>query len=648
MANEILSEIRLELDKFRSDLKDAQKAGEEAGKKSGENMGGGIEDALSKSFGGIKGKLLALAGTIAGAFTLKESIAAASEQENAINSLNSSLAIAGHYTAKASQDFQNFASSLQKTTTAADETIIQGGALIATLGKLSGETLQRATQSSLDLAAALNIDQASAFNLVAKAASGHTAALGRYGITVKQTGNESVDFANALTQLEGRFKGLATAQTNTFSGAMTVTKNQFGEVLEAIGNIIIKSPTMITILKSAAGAFEKLAETISNFAKNRDLVGEVGKILVELGHTLVTYVVAPAEFLFNLFKTGVLATATMFTGLIQVISYVGQAVTDYITKPLVDFLGGALAGLVSFIDKDLAVSINKFVQSATQGVSDGYKTIGETAKFATDALATATGDASAKVFSFDAALAADGYVSKVGEFLDAVKPQLKTKFEAMATEVAPVGMWASFTQGFKGASDAAVKDAAKIGETMANLGKQINATISTGVTNSFAAMGAAMQKGENGFAAFGKAMIGVLGDIAIQAGSTFIGLGIAKAIASAGTDPTAYALIAAGGALAVLGGALKAYAGGGGGGPAAASASSPDVGGGVAANGGSGAAPATQATSFNDTQRGEVGTKVEVNVQGNVFDRRETGLMIAETINEAFGSNGVTFATGAT
>jgi hypothetical protein len=36
-----------------------------------------------------------------------------------------------------------------------------------------------------------------------------------------------------------------------------------------------------------------------------------------------------------------------------------------------------------------------------------------------------------------------------------------------------------------------------------------------------------------------------------------------------------------------------------------------------------------------------------VNVQGNVLDRRQTGLEIAEVINEAFGSGGVTFATGA-
>lgn len=648
MANEIISEIRLELDKFRSDLKDAQKAGEDAGKKAGDGLGSNVEDALSKSFGGIKGKFLALAGTIAGAFTLKESIAAASEQESAINSLNSALALNGNYSAAASASFQTFASSLQKTTTAADEAIVQGGALIATMGKLSGETLQRATQASLDLAAALNIDQSTAFNMVAKAASGHTAALGRYGIQVKQSGDESRDFANALGQLETRFHGLAQMQANTFAGAMTLTKNQFGEVLESIGNIIIKSPTMIAILKTAAKAFEDLAQMITDFAANRDLIGELGKALVTFAGYVNTYLVVPIEFAFNIMRTGVLTIATAFTGLITVIGLVGSAINDFLIKPVVDFLGGALGKLVGLIDQDLGASIANFVAQSTQATTDGLKLIGDNAAIVTAQLAQQTADASAKTFDFDVAAASENYITKAGEFFATVTPPVQTGFQALSDAVKPggVSLMDSFAAGFVGAAMKIGGSAEAIGKTMQNLGAQIFATIGTGVTNAFASMGAALVKGENGFAAFGKAMIGVLGDIAIQAGSTFISLGIAKAIASLGSDPSAYALIGAGAALAVLGGALKAYAGGGGGGgPAAVSSAGADAsGGGVAASGGTGTAQSDQATSFNDTERGAVGTKVEVNVQGNVFDRRETGLMIADVLNESFGSNGVQLA----
>jgi hypothetical protein len=643
MANEILSEIRLELDKFRADLKEAQKAGEDTGRKAGEDMGGGIETGLSKMFGGIKGKFIALAGTIAGAFTLKESIAAAMEQENAINALNSSMAITGTYSAQATKSFQDFASALQKTTTATDESITQGGALLVTMGRLSGDTLQRATQASLDLAAALNIDQASAFNMVAKAASGHVNVLNRYGIEVKRTGDETKDFGNALTELETRFKGLAQLQTNTFAGALSVTKNQFGEVLEAIGNIVIKSPTMIAILKSAASMFENLAATITDFTKNRDLINEIGKSLVQFGQGVNTYLVAPLELGFNLLRTGALTIATAFSGLISILGLVGAAINNYLIGPIVNFITGGLGKLIALVDKDLAASLNDFVAQSTESITQGLQIVGDAAAQETARLAENTADAAGKTFDFDVANASDNYLQKADQFFANVTPAMVGKFQELSDTVKanskPPSFFGEFAKGFDGATKS-------MGDSAKALGAQIFNTIAVGVTNAFAAMGAAMVKGENGMKAFGMALLGVLGDIAIQFGSVFIAMGIAKTLLF---DPTGPLLIAAGGVLAVIGGALKAFAGGGAGGPSTSTASAGGGGGGgVAAGGGTGEAPQqSQALTFNDTQRGQVGTKVEVNVQGNVFDRRETGLMIADTINEAFGSNGITFATGA-
>jgi hypothetical protein len=620
MANEIVSELRLELDKFRADLKQAQQDAEKAGKSGGEGFGNNLEKGFSLGAGKLIGGIAAIGSALAGAFTLKASIAAASEQETAINALNSSLALAGNFTAKASADFQAFAGALQKTTTAADETIVQGGALIATMGKLSGETLNRATAASLDLAAALNIDQATAFNMVAKAASGHVTALGRYGIEVKKTGDDSRDFAVALGELENSFRGMAALQTNTFSGAMAQTKNQFGEILESLGNIVIKSPAVIAVLKLSAETFASLAKSIEDFAKGRDLISEFSTVMIDFGKAMITWVVAPLELLYNV---GVV----VFNGLKMIVQTAVLAIATYLT---------GLTGMLALVSDKFA------------GMHEGVKMFAAGAKetlmqFAGETQASADG-----IFNFDASAKAEQYLGQMQTFVDNVKPITVANFkgisDAAAAGMAKPTMFSAFADSFMEANARVIAGAK-------NLGAQIHATIGQGVTNSFAAMGAAMAKGENGFAAFGKAMVGVLGDIAIQAGSTFIALGIAKAIASLGSDPSAYALIAAGAALSILGGALKAYAGsgGGGGGPASggapSGASTSGGGGGVASSGGSGTAPAdTQATSFNDSQRGEVGTKVEVNVQGNVFDRRETGLMIADTINEAFGSNGITFA----
>jgi len=169
-----------------------------------------------------------------------------------------------------------------------------------------------------------------------------------------------------------------------------------------------------------------------------------------------------------------------------------------------------------------------------------------------------------------------------------------------------------------------------------------------GIASSFAALGGALAKAENGFSAFGKALLGTLGGLAIQIGSmivsTAIGFG-ALGLVLPGFLASAAVAIPAGLALIVLGGALQAAGGAGGGGGAAGAASGGGGGGGVAAGGGTGQASAVDnGQNFQPNLRGEVGTGVTVNVQGNVLDRRQTGLELAEVINESIGNNGVTFA----
>lgn len=649
MANEIVTEIRLELDKLRADLKDAQKAGEDAGKKTGQGFGDNLEGGMAKAFGGVTSKLFALGASLAGAFTLKEAISEAMQQESAINALNSAMAVSGTYSEAATMRFQDFAGALQRTTATADDVIERGGALLVTLGQLSGEGLERATKASLDLAAGLNIDVGTAFNLMSKAATGNVGVLSRYGFQVKATGDASVDFANALAQVEGRMRGMAEMQSNTFAGALSKTKNQFGEVLESVGNVIIKSPTMIKALNTMAEGFSKLAEKITQATKGRDLINELGQSVVKVGLVVNTYLVAPLELAFNILRTGALTIATAFTGLISVFNYVGQAITQYLIKPVVDFIGGALGRLISIFNADLGASIAAFVAKATTETSMGFAYIADQAAQATAALAASTAQSANDVFNFDVAATSEKFLTDAQTFFETVTPPIQTGFQNISDAAKPAlnpTMFQSFSDGFMGAATKIAGSAAAVTATLKNLGAQIFNTMATGTANAFAAMGAAMAKGENGMKAFGNAMIGVLGDIAIQFGTTFIGMGIAKSLLF---DPTGPLLIAAGASLAVLGGALKAMSGTGGGAAGAASAGAgAGSGGGVAAGGGMGLAPVEDnGQQFSDAKRGEVGTAVNINIAGNVLDRRQTGLEIAEVINEAFGSNGITFATGA-
>jgi len=81
--------------------------------------------AVTAAFGSAKRAASALFRIL-----VTDGIAAAQVQEDAINQLNTALALSGKFTKEASQDFQNFSSELQKNSKFGDEVILSTGALI--------------------------------------------------------------------------------------------------------------------------------------------------------------------------------------------------------------------------------------------------------------------------------------------------------------------------------------------------------------------------------------------------------------------------------------------------------------------------------------------------------------------------------------
>lgn len=136
----------------------------------------------------------------------------------------------------------------------------------------------------------------------------------------------------------------------------------------------------------------------------------------------------------------------------------------------------------------------------------------------------------------------------------------------------------------------------------------------------------ATMQGKNAFAAFGKAIFSTMADMAIQIGTTLLAAGIGLTALAKLEGPKA---IIAGAALIAIGAIMKSLSGG-------------ESGAGAAGGGGSAsAASSSEKTSFNEpTDIQQKQTAVVVNIQGNVLDRRETGLEIVSILNEAFDAQG--------
>lgn len=179
------------------------------------------------------------------------------------------------------------------------------------------------------------------------------------------------------------------------------------------------------------------------------------------------------------------------------------------------------------------------------------------------------------------------------------------------------------------------QQADKVGQILgSNFQKSLGQGIAGGIQN----VVTSLAKGQNAFANFGKFILGVIGDFAIQAGTAIIaaGLGYKSLGDFTGTAPLIF-----GAALVALGSLLKAFSGtpdtgvGGGAGGGATS--------GGLAGGGFGGSPAT---SLSEGAVAARGTVVNVNVAGNVLDRRQSGLEIASVIQEHFDNNGSVLAQG--
>ena len=564
---------------FVSLKKEAEKAGSDAGELLGTNIGSGL--AL-----GIKGKLAALATTIGGALFSKASIEAALESEVAVGAFNKTLQRTGIYTAGASADFQKFASDLQTSLNISDEKILDTASKIQNLGNLTAPALKRATQAAADLSKALGIDLDTAATMVGKAAEGNIGTFNRYGIKIQESSDKTVTFQNALAELEKRFGGAAKAGENTFGSSLAALKLNFGDVLENIGKLVTQSPAAVAILKKLSDAFKGLADFVESFGK-KDLIKELVNSIVPFAQAVNMYLVAPVEMAYNIIKG-------VFLTMAGAVTFFTQAIIKFI-EPVFNLIG-------------------RFGGTFGKNIKEQFDIVNQTVDATYEQLNQKTEAAFANIFDFKIAAAVDNSLVSL--------QKLANEAPVIASQAA-INVAKRLTPWEQALQDLSLK-INKAGDTL----------VSSSLARGFEAFGGALAKGQNSFEAFGKAILASIGDFAVQIGGFMIATAIGVTqlrIALQTLNPVG--LFIAGAALIAIGGALKAISNAGATGPAG-TGSQASAAGGVAA----------EPTSVSQEPVGPQGqkTSVTINVEGNILDRRESGLAIAEIIQEHFdNSSGV-------
>jgi hypothetical protein len=210
--------------------------------------------------------------------------------------------------------------------------------------------------------------------------------------------------------------------------------------------------------------------------------------------------------------------------------------------------------------------------------------------------------------------------------------QKKTMFIEGETQAISTGQ--AFQGILEGMEQQAQETSVNATKNFKQMGRAMMTSIGSASANAFASFGQAIAEGDNALEAFGKSLLNSLGQMAIQMGTMFIAQGIAFMWAGLANGPP---LIAAGAALATIGGVLSVI---GGTGPRDASGGGGTAGGGIGYNDNNNN-PVNDIMAPEDTVAQTPQTAVNLTINGNVMDRRETGLEIAKILEEQFADQGL-------
>lgn len=216
--------------------------------------------------------------------------------------------------------------------------------------------------------------------------------------------------------------------------------------------------------------------------------------------------------------------------------------------------------------------------------------------------------------------------------LEALAPSARLAGETVEEALARINAAIAAAKAKADAGDILAKMVAKLKARTDQIKSVLKSGLEAGVSNAVARMGASLVNGGKAFDNFGAAILGIMGDIAIQVGTIILGMGdavtaLAASLASLNGAPA----IAAGLTLIALGGALKAIGGNSGGASAI---------GNPAGVGGVDPGP-TETGDISGDDITDKTTQVQITVEGTVLDPISVGMQISEVLQEAFDATGV-------
>ena len=181
------------------------------------------------------------------------------------------------------KDYKEFASGLQQITTVGDETTLEMLQVAEAMG-LTGESAKRAVKNAIAMGKAFGVNEKSAIRYTASLEQGDATMLTRYIPALRSVTDEAEKTALAHDILSKAF-GAATAEAQVGLGPVVQLKNNFGDLMEQIGELISNAITpFVEKLNSVVLRFKDLDQPTKAFYTGIALItAAIGPVLLLLG-----------------------------------------------------------------------------------------------------------------------------------------------------------------------------------------------------------------------------------------------------------------------------------------------------------------------------------------------------------------------------
>jgi len=230
---------------------------------------------LTQTIKSYYGEILAITGGIYGLIRATSSLVDAYKQQQVAESkLITTFISTGRYTAEAITKAKNLASEWQSLAGVSDDMVINAQAILATFTKISTDTFPEAIEAALNMSKTFGQDLQQSIIQLGTALNDPIMGVGRLrriGISFSEEQKELIkqfmeqnDLMSAqrviLDELETELGGVARAYGQTVAGEIDKVREQFDELKESLGEMLVEGGVLPAFLEMATAIVDKLSQ----------------------------------------------------------------------------------------------------------------------------------------------------------------------------------------------------------------------------------------------------------------------------------------------------------------------------------------------------------------------------------------------------